>query len=219
MERLGTDLTRAKDQSVFSATQHEETRPTSSRASPKEELSYQLKIRESRQVIQKLRQEELEITEKLQKLKVHKHNISFLKCWSCLGACSRIKFILVISCSYSNKFPLHYWQLNRAKLEGKRKRTSSYSHGYSMCNTRENIEWRVREMENLQHCLFDLYASKRPHQRKDSDICSLDEKLKEKVSSINHPLICEYLCLYINLKYAQHWKERIQKRRDSTILS
>lgn len=77
MERFGAVLTTAKNQSVFSGILHQETTPISSIAEPtKEELSYQLK---SRQVIHKLRQEELEITEKLQNLKVRKRNISFLK--------------------------------------------------------------------------------------------------------------------------------------------
>ncbi|KAL8097164.1 hypothetical protein AgCh_030321 [Apium graveolens] len=66
---------------------------------------------------------------------------------------------------------LHMLKLNLVKLDHKKKCFSTYTEAaYTRFNTRQKIEWKVKEIEELKQSLYELYISKRARQRKDSDL-------------------------------------------------
>ncbi|KAL8097175.1 hypothetical protein AgCh_030328 [Apium graveolens] len=66
---------------------------------------------------------------------------------------------------------LHMLKLNLVKLDHKKKCFSTYTEvAYTRFNTRQKIEWKVKEIEELKQSLYELYVSKRARQRKDSDL-------------------------------------------------
>ncbi|KAL8097155.1 uncharacterized protein LOC141687434 [Apium graveolens] len=112
-----------------------------------EEKSNFFEIPESSEAFRKLWQEELEIIKKLQMLKLNHVKLEQKK--KCFSTYTRAAFPL---------------------LDGTCNRET-----YAPLNTRQKIEWKVKEIEGLKQSLYELYVSKRPRQRKDSDL--LHEKI------------------------------------------
>ncbi|KAK1347081.1 hypothetical protein POM88_055106 [Heracleum sosnowskyi] len=137
MECFGIGKKKAETQSGLSNSVYEDGKPLRLYYQAIEEKSNYFEIPESSEAFRKLWQEELEIIQKLHKLK-----------------------------------------LNRVKLDHKKKCFSTYTEAaYSRFNTRQKIEWKVKEIEGLKQSLYELYVSKRPRQRKESDISFLHEQV------------------------------------------
>lgn len=94
---------------------------------------------------------------------------------------------------YEEKIMLHVGQANQVRRDQKRKSIWRSRGHCGLPNTGQKIECKVKEIERLQESLYELYVSRKPLLRKDSDdICSLHKQ----VSSVIYTLL--FVIIYAN---------------------
>lgn len=105
-----------------------------------------------------------------------------------------------------------FGQLNQVRLDQKKKCFSglgaSYCHG-GLPNTRQKIELKVKEIEQLKESLYELYASRKPVQRKGRDEkCSLNDQVSSVIHTLlfmtnylRKPELCTFLYTSLYLSY------------------